>query len=491
MKPEVGPDPARLGHLVRRIAEQALRADWSAVFARIEEIDQRKLRATVKPLVQLPTGDGQKAEIGPIYHVPVDFDRAGPFYVRRPYQPKDIVLLTIHDVSLERVLLDHEPQDPGLRHVGALHDAVAHGGYRAESDPPLPAIWAEDWLQQNTDTMDTLVWYKRGGVQWILPGSDGNYSFRLDGRDAVRLASCASELVLHAAQRIQVGEGASYRALLAEPVIATYNAHVHICPACGMPTSPPLQSMSLGAHASQLVWLRKDVPGSSPLPYEGGLFGHAPVPPAEVAWDATGLLGAVAEAGLNVATEAVEGALQSAYGCLCTGCRKATGSLGACVGAAMRKAGEAFGAAAQRVLETAVSVAKDRILRDPMGFLRQLFTNPVGLAGEIAAETLGRFAGELMGVDVNRLVQDAVAGLQRWALNAMADAVRGTLQGLGLEGAAKVVQAIQAGVNVAQQTGSWAKGVAAGINALGGNEAQTTAYLAGTILGAVEAAAGT
>lgn len=489
--PKIGPDPGRIGELVKRIVDQMIRADWNTVFARIEEIDQARLRATVKPLVQLPISGGDVREIGPLYNVPVNVDRAGPFYMRRPYQPKDIVLLNIHDVSLERVLLDHEPQDPKLRHVGSLQDAVAHGGYRAESDKFYPPIWTEDWLQQNSDTKDTLVWYKKGGIHWMVPGTDGTYSYRIDAQDIIRLVSYAAEVILNAAQKIQVGEPADYHALLAEPVIDTYNSHVHICPACGAPTTPPVQKMSLEEHASQLVWLRKTIPGPMQMPFIMSLWGEVtPVPP-DVVFNPQGLLAALAQAGLQVDLSFVEEALNNAYQCVCKACQAALGELGKHVDAALKEIGKTIDEAVKYVTDKVVNTLADKFMKDPLGFLSRLFTDPVGLAAEIVADVTSQIISDVTGIDVEGLVNEAIEAAKRWALNAISDAVEAGLSALGLEGAAQVVNAIQTGINVAAETGSWAQGVAAGINALGGEQAATVSYLTGTILGAVEAATAT
>ncbi|MCS7241023.1 MAG: hypothetical protein NZ651_07260, partial [Candidatus Bipolaricaulota bacterium] len=253
----------------------------------------------------------------------------------------------------------------------------------------------------------------------------------------------------------------------------------------------PIQQMSLDVHASQLVWLKKEIPGPMQMPYVVGLWGHAPAPPADKVWDPVGFVGELIAAGLDAAAEFVENALGQAYEAICNCCKAAVDTIKKHVDAALKWAKEKLGEIAKYVVDTFVNVVKEKILKDPRGFLHRLFTDPIGLGAEIAGDTLGKIAQDVTGIDVGKLIQDGLNAVKNWAVNTIGDAVKAGLEGLGLEGAAKVVGAIQTGVNVAQQTGSWAKGVAAGIRSLGGNEAQTAAYFTGTILGAVEAATGT
>lgn len=257
---------ARLGELVRSLIEQRVGHLWTAVLGRIEKIDHKKCRAEVRPLVKLPVGQNKWADPGVIYEVPIDIARAGPFYVRRPYQQGDIVLLIVATHSLENQIYDHQPREVPYGHRHMLHDAILIGGFRADTDPTYPERWRDDLLIQNSETGDTIVLYHDGGMDVYLPGAKNGRSLALDAAEEVRIRTYRNKITLDGSTKIELGLRPEYRVLLGEKVIETFNAHIHTGVQTGDGTTgPPVQRMDDG-HLSQLAYVRAKPPGVRPFP---------------------------------------------------------------------------------------------------------------------------------------------------------------------------------------------------------------------------------
>lgn len=441
----VGPRHARVGDLVLKLIEQGLSRDWSAILGRIEEIDQTTLRAKVRPLVRLPVEEGKTVPLGIIYEVPVDVERASPFYTRHPYRVKDIVILVVNDRSLEYTIKDHEPQDPKIDHVSSLEDVIVLGGFRADTDNTYPAAWQRDLLTQNDETQDTEVWYEKGGVQRIILGQHGGFSYRMDAKHKVLIQSLWERVILHAAEKVMLGLKDEYRALLAEPVIDTFNEHVHECP-CGI-TTPPLQQMSLNVHASGLVWLQKDPPGRIAIPYV-----EATAPPGcKCCGKNCGGLGCLT-CGQDVVDYLLSlggtdlGELGEAIGCACQAVADAIADAATELLDLLK---DAVGAAISYVADVLWDTLVEMIGSDPLSwltFLTRVFTDPIGLLTEFGMRVANQVTEDLTGVDLDAAIAKALDAATDWLVWKAVETVGALAEALGVEDATefagKVSQAI-------------------------------------------------
>ncbi len=476
----VGPRHARVGDLVLRLIEQALARDWSAIIGRIEAIDQTTLRAKVRPLVRLPIEKDNTVPLGILYEVPVDVERASPFYTRHPYRVKDIVLLVVNDRSLEYTIQDHEPQDPKIDHVSSLEDVIVLGGFRADTDNTYPAAWQRDLLTQNDETKDTEVWYEKGGVQRILPGQHAGYSYRMDAQYKVLIQSLWERVILHAAEKIMLGMKDEYRALLAEPVIDTYNEHTHQCP-CGI-TTPPLQPMSLSVHASGLVWLQKDPGGrqamqnvestSDPACSGCGCCGSCGgVGCLTCGQDVVDyLLDLMGDGGIDLGKvgDAIGDAIQAITDTIGGALTELGKFLEDCCREAVQEIAKFVGQAVDYVVGVALDVLTDMILSDPLGFAVRLVSDPIGLATEFLARAGNEMAADLTGVDLMQAGTDLLNAAGEWLADKAIEAAGAVAESLGLEGAAEFAQLVNDAVANAE-AGDW-EGVARNvITAAGGD----------------------
>lgn len=382
----------RLGDLLKELIEQRLASFWTAFLARVEEIDERKCRAKVKPLVKMPAPDGRWVELPPILEVPLDIARAGPFYVRRPYQEGDIVVCVILSHSLERVLYDHEPKEPGAIHLNNPNDVVVLGGFRADSDPEYPGRWREDLLVQNADTGDTVVFYKNGGMDVIIHSDPRRlWDIKVDVEKSYRMRACKGEARIEAGNKITLGEE-EYRVVLGEKLMQLFNSHIHpgVTPGDGS-TLPPEPKMT-EAHLSKLVWVKEEPPGELPLTeVQVPRIGEVPtLPPLP------NLGEWLRKAGANTAIppDVLEDALQQFFGDIGKALSQAVGGFVETVGKYVMKLGEE----AVKALQQAVGEV-----------LQENWVQLLGLALANPPAALGLFATKVLEKTLGKLGNEAVA----------------------------------------------------------------------------------
>jgi hypothetical protein len=101
----------------------------TALLARIDSYDPVHLIATVKPLAKwVMEKDGKPVEMPQLIEVPVCFLKAGPFIIRPPYVPGDVVLVVFSEHALDKLMLVANPTDAGHNRKFALDDAIVIGG---------------------------------------------------------------------------------------------------------------------------------------------------------------------------------------------------------------------------------------------------------------------------------------------------------------------------------------------------------------------------
>jgi len=96
--------------------------------ARVEQYDETKQRADVKPLLNRRYADGEEAELPVIAGVPLVWPRAGGAAMTMPVAKGDGVLLVFADRSIDRWLADGGQVTPDDPRTHDLSDAVAIPG---------------------------------------------------------------------------------------------------------------------------------------------------------------------------------------------------------------------------------------------------------------------------------------------------------------------------------------------------------------------------
>ena len=384
-----------IGKLVEEIVRQRLESFWTAVLCRVEEVDQQKCRMKVRPLVKLPVGPDQFEELPIIWDVPIDIARSGPFYVRKAYKEGDIVLAVVLSHSLERVIYDHEPKEPGAVHLQNIQDCVILGGFRADSDPEYPNRWVEDLLIQNEETGDTVVLRHDGGMDIYLHSRDkitlGVYTLQ-----DMLLRSSRGQLQLQAGKKIELGNEPEFRVVLGERLLDWLNSHVHTGVQPGGGVSGPPASPATEALLSKLVWVKEGPPGQLPMPDvevpQPGAIPALPPGPGKLQ------RGFAAVAGLPGVGEAIQELINS---------------IGAALGEAVGQFIEEVGTYLWKLGEEAVQLVMDAVVEaiqeNWVQLLGLLFTNPAGALALLAEKVGANLLEKLAGVDVEKILGDLAA----------------------------------------------------------------------------------
>lgn len=224
----------RIPDLIDERINQKLEGTWCVILAQIFELDQKRGRAKVRPLMKLREEmQGKPMRLKKVYDVPVNIDRAGPYIMRRPYKigkRGDLVVCVVHDKALDQVKKHRRQDHPVYKRSHNLTDVIVLGSIRADDDFYLPERHADDWLVEHTETAARLVCYRSGALA-------GTWMIQSPNRRGIRL-----------------GVDAQYRVAL-QPLAEDYESHTHICPACGSPTSGPSPNR-VAMHTSKLVYAR-------------------------------------------------------------------------------------------------------------------------------------------------------------------------------------------------------------------------------------------
>lgn len=98
------------------------------MLGKIESFDGETMKATVTPLIKQRAKDGEMEDRPLLIEVPVSFLKAGPFVIRPPYKPGDIVLIVFADEDMDNVLLSGDKSEPNSQRKHSLDDAIVVGG---------------------------------------------------------------------------------------------------------------------------------------------------------------------------------------------------------------------------------------------------------------------------------------------------------------------------------------------------------------------------
>ena len=151
----------KLNQIVKKIVNDKISEIHTSIPAKIEKYDPEKMRAEVVLLSKVEL-KGEKVEIPPIVEVPVALLKAGPFVIRQPFEKGDPVLVVFGEKAIDKLLITGNPEDPQMKRLHSLDDAIVVGGLQLEQDPSLNSDYAEDLLIENQETDSRFV-IKKGG----------------------------------------------------------------------------------------------------------------------------------------------------------------------------------------------------------------------------------------------------------------------------------------------------------------------------------------
>lgn len=186
---------AELKDLIKGLIDQAINEMHVALPARINTYDPINLKAEITLLAQ-KTLNGKPVTVPPIIEVPVAVFKAGPFIIRPPYVPGDIVQVIFNERALDNLLITGNPQEPKLNRKFSLDDAVIISGLKVENQPALPEEYSDSLYIANLNAGSKVV---------VKPNGD---------------------IILEASQ-IFLGEGATERVPLGLQLQAWLNKHSH------------------------------------------------------------------------------------------------------------------------------------------------------------------------------------------------------------------------------------------------------------------------
>lgn len=149
----------------------------TCMLGRIENFDPVKMKATVKPLLKRKFKGKQAEDLPLITEVPVSLLKAGPFYIRPPYQKGDIVLLVFSERALDNVIANGVGQDPESNRKHSLDDAIIISGIMPFNQS-LPSEHGDDLLIGKTDGSVKVVIKNNND---ITVETKGNASIHADG----------------------------------------------------------------------------------------------------------------------------------------------------------------------------------------------------------------------------------------------------------------------------------------------------------------------
>lgn len=135
----------------------------SCTIGKIEKFDATTMKAEVAPLVQKKNADGSTEDVSLLIEVPVSFLKAGPFLIRPPYKPGDVVLVIFADSDIENVLYSGGKGRPVRDEKHSLDNAMVVGGIMPFT-VTLPGEHADDLIIAKDDFSTKIVVKDNGEI---------------------------------------------------------------------------------------------------------------------------------------------------------------------------------------------------------------------------------------------------------------------------------------------------------------------------------------
>jgi hypothetical protein len=152
-----------LKDLVKEWIDQDLEELNVALPAMIEKYDPEALIASITVLARKKL-NGKAVTIPPIVEVPVVVYKAGPFVMRPPYKPGDVVQVLFNQRALDSLMVSGKPQEVTLTRRFSMDDAVVIGGLRVKNQPKIPAEYSDCFYIANPGAGAKVVMKPSGDI---------------------------------------------------------------------------------------------------------------------------------------------------------------------------------------------------------------------------------------------------------------------------------------------------------------------------------------
>lgn len=176
-------DQGVMNHFFDNLVGNMLGDINSCMLGKIESFDHKAMKAEVTPLGRFKGKDGEVEERPLLIEVPVSFTKAGPFIIRPPYKPGDIVLIVFADEDIDNIMLTGDISNPNSTRKHSLDDAIVVGGIMP-FNKELPDLHEKDLIIATEDFETKIVLTEQGEI--IIQG-DKTYLGHEDAKEGVPL----------------------------------------------------------------------------------------------------------------------------------------------------------------------------------------------------------------------------------------------------------------------------------------------------------------
>lgn len=160
-------------------AEKMSKGINTCMLCKIEEYDHEAMKAKVTPMVKVKYGDEETEQQELLIEIPVSHLKAGPFIIRPPYKPGDIVLVVFADRDIENVLLSGNKEDPNSTRKHSIDDAIIVQGIMPYINT-LPGEHKDDLIIARDDFTTKIVLTEEHGDIIIKADRDVNIEAKRD-----------------------------------------------------------------------------------------------------------------------------------------------------------------------------------------------------------------------------------------------------------------------------------------------------------------------
>lgn len=150
-------------NFMRKLGESIINGINSSMLGKIESFDSSTMKADVSPLVNSVNKAGESQSMPLLVQVPVSFLKAGPFIIRPPYKPGDIVLVVFADSDIDNALLSGSVSTPNSTRKHSLDDAIVVGSIMPYT-VSLPSEHADDLVIGTDDFKSKIVLSENGNI---------------------------------------------------------------------------------------------------------------------------------------------------------------------------------------------------------------------------------------------------------------------------------------------------------------------------------------
>lgn len=169
---------------IRNMIEKHINNIHTALPARIEDYDHKKMRAKIV-LLSKKEINGENVEIPPVIEVPVMHIKFGDIIIRPGYEKDDIVQVMFNEKALDKLLITGKPENPQFSRKFSYDDAVVVGGLLVESKGEYPDEESKNLYICNVEKDMKIILEQEGNIR-IVDGENGTeLKFNIDNGNVI------------------------------------------------------------------------------------------------------------------------------------------------------------------------------------------------------------------------------------------------------------------------------------------------------------------